>query len=114
VLLLLLPLWLPFFALGIAILVVVGLVLAPEPPTNDDSAPDLEPDADDDDLPDDYVPPFVPPPREETPVKALPPPRRISVVPAPASVTSATATPTVPDELDLIPVSSWPARFPGG
>ena len=105
VLILLLPVWLPIVAAVVAAVVVVGLLFAPDPPT------DLEPDADDG-LPDDYVPPFVPPRRR--PAKALPPPRRIALVPAPASVKSTTATPADDDELDQIPASSWPGRFPGG
>lgn len=107
VLLLLLPLWLPIFAVGVAVFVVVWLLFAPDPPTDLEQAPD------DDGLPDDYVPPFVPP-RRKRPAKALPPPRRISVIPAPASVTSTTSRPAEADELSQTSASSWSGRFPGG
>jgi hypothetical protein len=109
VLLLLLPLWLPILAGVVAALVVVGLLF--DPPT------EIEPAPDDDGLPDDDVPPFVPPPRDEAPITRLPPPRRISVVPAPASVTS-TATTRVRrlkrGELGQAQAGSWSGRFPGG
>ena len=116
VLLLLLPLWLPIFVVGVATFVVVGLLFAPDPPTNDEPAPDLEPDVDDDGLPDDYVPPFVPPPRQR-PAKALPPMCRITTVAASPIVPIVESTPATPadaDELDQIPACSWPSRFPGG
>jgi hypothetical protein len=105
--LLLLAIWLSIVVGVVAALIVVGLLFAPNPPT------DLDQPVNDDGLPDDYIPRFVPPRRRCPPLRALPLPRRIIVVPAPTSVMSTTPRPAEANELGQVPTICWPSRFPG-